>query len=226
MNVDPIASSAATTNSSSTSASAAAQASLSADYQTFLQLLTAQVANQDPLEPMDSTTFVSQLAQLSQVEQTIITNSNLEGIAAQLAATTSFSDVGLIGRTVLMSSSEFELGASGSAELSYRLAEEASSVTATILSDQGVALRSYDGLPTSPGQAHELYWDGNDFHGLPLPEGGYRVRIDAVDAQGETISYETFVEAEVESVLFTSGISQLQLANGEVVSSSAIKAVR
>ncbi|MHA6327048.1 flagellar hook assembly protein FlgD [Roseivivax sp. CAU 1753] len=223
MTIAPVGSSAATNPASTSSV---AQATLSADYEAFLQLLTAQVANQDPLEPMDSTTFVSQLAQLSQVEQSIITNSHLELISGQISAATSLSDAGLIGKTVLTSSSEFELGASGGVDLSYRLQENASSVTATILSEQGVALRRFEGLPTTAGGTHELFWDGNDFYGLPLPEGSYRVQIDAKNAFGETVAYETFVESEVESVLFADGFSQLQLANGDVIPSTAIEAVR
>ncbi|QFT47400.1 Basal-body rod modification protein FlgD [Roseivivax sp. THAF40] len=202
------------------------QATLSADYEAFLQLLTAQVANQDPLEPMDASTFVSQLAQLSQVEQSIISNSHLEQISGQIAAGTSLSDVGLIGRTVMTSSSEFNLGPSGGVDLSYRLEEGASSVSATILSDQGVPLRTFEGLQTSSGQTHELYWDGRDFYGLPLTEGSYRIKIDAVNSVGDTVSYETFVEAEVESVVFADGFSQLQLANGETILAQSVEAVK
>ncbi len=208
------------------SQSGVSQATLTADYEAFLQLLTAQVANQDPLEPMDSSTFVTQLAQLSQVEQSIMTNAHLEGISSQLLASTALSDAALIGRDVLTSTSKVGLGPSGGADMSYKLAANASSVTATILSEQGVALRSFEGLPTTAGTTHDLHWDGNDFHGLPLPAGSYTVKIEAVNSAGEPIAYETFAQSEVESVLFVGGESMLELANGDVIPATSISAVR
>ena len=107
-----------------TQASASAQASdlsrqsLGTDYDNFLKLLVAQVQNQDPLEPMDSTTFVSQLAQLSQVEQAIQTNKNLESISGRMDSVTAFADLGLLGRTVRVEGDQTELRG-GAAVFSY-----------------------------------------------------------------------------------------------------------
>ena len=53
-------------------------ASLSSNFDTFLTILTAQIQNQDPLEPMDSTQFTDQLVQFSGVEQQIRVNTQLE----------------------------------------------------------------------------------------------------------------------------------------------------
>ena len=89
----------AVSNSNYTGSSAAASAADQAtvDYDTFLQLLVAEMQNQDPTEPMDSTEYISQLASFSQVEQTIQTNARLE----ELLASNSVSQAGsLIGRTV------------------------------------------------------------------------------------------------------------------------------
>ena len=55
------------------------------DFQTFLKLLTAQMRHQDPLEPLDSTQFVAQLAAFSSVEQQIETNTKLETINENLS---------------------------------------------------------------------------------------------------------------------------------------------
>jgi flagellar basal-body rod modification protein FlgD len=70
----------------SASASADASAALSSDFDTFLQLLTAQIRHQDPLEPVDNTEFVAQLATFSNVEQAIRSNELLEGISDRLDA--------------------------------------------------------------------------------------------------------------------------------------------
>ncbi len=75
----------------------AAQKGSTVDYQSFLKLLVAQMKNQDPTAPMDSTDYVAQLATFSQVEQTVQTNSKLDQI---LQAQTLSQASSLIGRTV------------------------------------------------------------------------------------------------------------------------------
>ena len=78
-----------------TSTTSSSQATV--DYSTFLQLLIAQMENQDPLNPMDSSEYVAQLATFSQVEQSIQINTKLDGILANSIISQSES---LIGRTI------------------------------------------------------------------------------------------------------------------------------
>lgn len=83
--INPVASTGTTTSASTASAAAAATStSFSEDFDTFLQLLTAQIRNQDPLQPMDSTQFVEQLATFSSLEQQVETNQTLENIATMI----------------------------------------------------------------------------------------------------------------------------------------------
>lgn len=70
--------------SSSVVSSTSASAALSADFDTFITLLTSQVTNQDPLSPLDSTQFVDQLATFSGLEQQIASNAHLESIVTLL----------------------------------------------------------------------------------------------------------------------------------------------
>ncbi|PRD42656.1 flagellar basal body rod modification protein [Phyllobacterium phragmitis] len=86
-----------TTNTNTSPTTSTTASAASADYQSFLKLLVAQMKNQDPTEPMDSTQYVSQLATFSNVEQAVQMNSKLE----QLLGSFSLSQAdGLIGRTV------------------------------------------------------------------------------------------------------------------------------
>lgn len=78
-----------------TSAGAAAGPSL--DYQAFLRLLMAEMKNQDPTNPIDSSQYVAQLASFSSVEQAIRTNSKLDALMSQMAL--SQAD-GIIGHTI------------------------------------------------------------------------------------------------------------------------------
>jgi flagellar basal-body rod modification protein FlgD len=96
MAVDAVAATTSTTNTSSTSSSAASQASAKAslDYDSFLQLLIAQMKNQDPTDPMDASEQIAQLATFSQVEQSIQMNSNLETLITGNALTNASSYIG------------------------------------------------------------------------------------------------------------------------------------
>ncbi|RFB04730.1 flagellar hook assembly protein FlgD [Parvularcula marina] len=80
--------------------STAASAALSSDFDSFIRLLTTQVTNQDPLEPLDSTQFVEQLATFSALEQQIATNAHLESIASLLQAQLGQGGE-LLGKTIL-----------------------------------------------------------------------------------------------------------------------------
>jgi flagellar basal-body rod modification protein FlgD len=94
MNVTPT--SGATTQSSTT-ATAGAAGPESLDYDAFLQLLIAQMKNQDPTKPADPSQFISQLASFSGVEQAIKTNNKLDSLMTSMALSQA---EGLIGHTV------------------------------------------------------------------------------------------------------------------------------
>jgi flagellar basal-body rod modification protein FlgD len=70
--------------SSSQSSTQASEAGLSANYELFLSMLTTQIQNQDPLDPLDSAEYTNQLVQYSNVEQSIQTNKNLEEMISLL----------------------------------------------------------------------------------------------------------------------------------------------
>ncbi|MGC9370096.1 MAG: flagellar hook assembly protein FlgD [Paracoccaceae bacterium] len=207
------------------SASTSAMTQLNADYTSFLKLLTAQVANQDPLEPMDSTTFVSQLAQLSQVGQSIVANSNLENISLQLSGMGAMADVQLIGHSVTLPSSKIELR-EGSGAFSYELAEEAESVKAVIRHEDGTVVRELRGLSGGVGSLHEIAWDGLDDQGLPVPDGVFGIEIEAKDAEDAQVSYSGYATTRVEELAFRNGYPVLVLGNGDEASSAQVLAVQ
>lgn len=206
---------------------ASAQNSLSklgADYQSFLKLLTAQISNQDPLEPMDSTTFVTQLAQLSQVEQSVAVNTNLETISGQMANLGSLAGLALIGRTVVAPSDTATLGADG-ATVSYRLASEANSVTMTVRDAAGDIVRVLKELPGAGGTMQTAVWDGRDMDGTPLPEGPYTIEIEALDSEGAGIASQAYDRSRVERMSFEQGMATLHLANGGSVLAGLVEMI-
>jgi flagellar basal-body rod modification protein FlgD len=91
---------ASTTAASSSSTNSSAGVNGTLNYNEFLNLLVAQLKNQDPTNPADPTTFVSQLASFSSVEQQVNANSKLDSLLTQTAISQAGS---LIGKTVTSS---------------------------------------------------------------------------------------------------------------------------
>lgn len=195
------------------------------DVESFLTLLTAQISNQDPLAPMDSSTFVTQLAQLSQVEQSMEMGQRLETISAQLADVSTLSSLGLIGREVEVVGSV--LREDGGNAFTYELGGAARHVTATVLDADGTALRTIEGLPGTAGRRLEVQWDGADDAGLPVMGGGpFTIAMAAEDEGGAPVEATTYVDARVEGVVRSDGASMLSLDNGTSVEAAAISRIR
>lgn len=223
MAIDPYGLTGSTTQAASASGNALSQ--LGQDYQSFITLLTAQIQNQDPLEPMDSTAFVSQLATLTQVEQAVVQNANLEGIAAQISSLSAISGLNLIGHDVVAPASEVALSG-GQATLGYRLGNEAQLVTMDVVDGQGNILRTFYGLPGNTGNLHEVTWDGLDEAGLPLPDGRYGLQLTALDLDGNTVTSQTYALSQVTGLTYDQGLAVLQLDTGEAVLAGLIEEVR
>lgn len=213
--------------SNTTAAQGAAQAStqgLNTDYQSFLKLLVAQVQNQDPMAPMDSTTFVSQLAQLSQVEQAIMTNTNLEKVVDRLDVSQAFSDVALIGRDVRVASDSVELN-DGVASFDYAMSDTASNISISILAEDGTVVRTLAQPVTTPGSPVTVLWDGFDGSGRQLADGTYSVRINAVNVEGNAVASQITTATSVRQISYKDGVPMLVLGNGEEIPSSSILGV-
>lgn len=201
--------------------SATSLTKLADDYNRFLELLTAQVSNQDPLEPMDSSTFVTQLAQLSQVEQTVKANSNLENISAQIASANSMRELDLIGHKVTVTGNNFEAG-DLPVELGYSLAAEADSVAINILASDGTVVDTLVDMPTTPGTTHKFAWAGPEDNGEPMRYDGFSVEVVASDENEEPIAHTGYVQSRVDGVIMGDAGSELSLGNGDTVDVSRI----
>lgn len=224
MAIDPLGGTAGATGAAK-AASGNSLSQLGADYQSFLTLLTAQISNQDPLKPMDSTTFVSQLAQLSQVEQAVASNSNLEAISTQLASLGSMAGVALIGREVTVPSTSFATDAQGPATIRYRTPDGAESATITIRAPDGTELRKLTDLPAADGELMAYAWDGRDKAGLPVPPDRLSLKVTATDPSGKEVGATAYARATVDRMTFEQGLATLHLSNGEAVLAGQIEAI-
>ncbi|MGD9863432.1 MAG: flagellar hook assembly protein FlgD [Pseudodonghicola sp.] len=215
-----------TTGTTTTSAASSNSLSqLGEDYTRFLTLLTAQIQNQDPLAPMDSTQFVSQLAQLSQVEQSVKTNTNLETLSSQFSALAATSGAQMIGRDVTVFSSMAVLE-DGASDAYYMLPDGAAKASVEIYDPMDRLVRTISGLPVEAGELTSIGWDGTDDAGEAVLDGNYTVKIAAEDADGVAVPAYTYRKTSVGEVLFADGDLYYKLKGDETVASDLVLAIR
>jgi len=198
---------------------------LSEDYTTFLQLLTAQISNQDPLEPMDSTTFVTQLAQLSQVEQSAQTNVLLENLGAQLDSIALTASATLVGQDASFATNNLVLGENG-AQASYKLSQTAASVTVDIFGPTGQLVRSITGLPSAADTEQTFTWDGRTETGQTALQGNYQIRVRALDEQGDAIQATAYRDAQIKEVSLSAGQIFYLVEGDEYIAADNVRAVK
>ncbi|MBI1264009.1 MAG: hypothetical protein GC187_04660 [Alphaproteobacteria bacterium] len=174
-----------------------AAGNLADNFDTFLRLLTQQLQNQDPLNPMDSQEFVSQLVQFSSVEQQIAQTRSLDALLAMQNASAVMSAAGYVGRDVTLATDTSEL-TGGQAKWSYALDRNAQTTDLMVTDRNGRVVATLTG-ETGSGR-HDLVWDGRDMAGNPLPAGLYALEVVARDAQGERVDAAIRVSGRVTGV--------------------------
>lgn len=178
---------------------------LTQNFDTFLKLLTAQLQNQDPLEPMDAAQFTQQLVQYSGVEQGIYTNKNLETLIALQQTGGMGAAVNYIGREIQAQNNQAALK-DGQALWTYALGADAGSVQLVVRDASGKAVYSGTG-PLTAGR-HTVGWDGKLASGADAPEGVYTLEITAKTAAGAAMSAPITLGGRVTGV---------EMYNGSVV---------
>ncbi len=204
------------TGISTQSAMSSSRQTIAENFDTFLSILTTQLKNQNPLEPLDTNQFTQQLVQFTGVEQQLKTNEFLEalvmgaqndGIAAANAANQA---VNLIGKTIVAGSSVSSLK-DGNASWTYTVARDAPNADITIRNAKGEIVHTQS-VELKAGQGN-FEWDGKDASGLDFDEGQYSITIDAKDATGNPVSVLTQIKGVVDMVDLT-GSEPVLVVNG------------
>ncbi len=198
-------------------------ASLADDFTQFLTLLTTQLQNQDPLSPMDSNEFTSQLVQFSQVEQSINTNTKLDDLVNLQLGNATTSALGYVGLDVQYVSAELSLEEGESTTIRYSLDGAASVSKINIFDEEGGLVFSAD-AEKGVG-AHEFEWNGQDLVNNQLPAGTYVVRIDSTDIDENPVNTTTVVQSRVKGIEQQNGIVYALVGDRAVPISSILNAV-
>ncbi|MDA8231370.1 MAG: flagellar hook assembly protein FlgD [Magnetospirillum sp.] len=208
---NPAYTSSSTSGSGSSGTSAAS--SFTANYNTFITLLTTQLQNQNPLNPTDPNQFTTELIQLTGVEQQMETNSSLLSVASSLSSLGLSSGIGYMGKTVQATGSTAPLQ-NGAATWDYTLGQSAANVSLSIADSSGKVV--WTGTGDGTLGTHALNWNGQDMSGTQLADGDYTLTATATDGSGNTVSTTTSVVGTVTGVDSSGGQAQLMLGGVSV----------
>lgn len=185
---DLLAQSRATANQSSASNSSSTDSATDAlddTYNNFLLLLTKQLQNQDPLDPLDTAQFTQQLVSFSAVEQQINSNKSLEKLIKLQSSTNAFGAVGFLGNKVAIDSDRVSLKDS-KATFQYEIDRNAAGAVLRIADASGNIVLVQE-ANRGIGK-YNVDWNGKDVFGNQLPDGEYQVSVAYQDEQGKTYS--------------------------------------
>lgn len=199
-------SSVSTTTSSSSSSSST---SIANNFDQFLTLLTTQLRNQSPLDPLDTNQFTAQLVQFAGVEQQLKTNETLSSLLSLNAASTATNAVGFVGTTITTDGATTRLS-NEKAEWQVTM-PTAGSATITIKDSSGSVVQT---MTKSFVKGEQLFtWDGTTSTAAKAEDGEYTISIDAKDITGQSITATTQISGVVDGVDFTSSIPMLKIGN-------------
>jgi flagellar basal-body rod modification protein FlgD len=197
---------------SQSSATAAAASVAGADtiqqnFATFLQLLTTQLQNQNPLDPLDTNQFTQQLVQFAQVEQQMNMNASLTSLISLQRATQTTAALGFLGSTVVVDGDTTQL-TGGAATWSYSV-DKPSTATINISNAAGQVVYT-ESRTLAPG-AQTFNWNGRSTTGQQLPDGDYTMSITAKDANGQLAAISTEVQGVVDGIDLTQSPAVLKI---------------
>lgn len=189
----------------------------------FLQLLVAQLQNQDPTNPTDPTQFVAQLAQFSTVEQLTQSNSTLDTMSNNLSSLDLGQYAGMINQTVASNASQVTVPASGSvsASLNYSLTSSSlSNVNLQVTNSSGTVVNQI----AVSGSNGTITFNGVDSSGNALPAGQYTLSLVGTGSGNQSQSAGSLaMSGQVIGVVQASTNTWLlQLSNGLEVSPTTL----
>jgi flagellar basal-body rod modification protein FlgD len=166
---------------------------------TFLKLFLAQLKNQDPTQPFSTESMTQQTAALTQTQQTIETNKNLEKLLAAQVNSQASSVTSFVNKNINFQSKELFAGASG-AEFSFDVKQSAN-VKVQITNSSGELV--YDSTGKMDAGKSTFVWDKVGNNGITNPEGKYNIRVSTQDSGGKYNEIPVSVKGLVSGVDFT-----------------------
>src|SRR3954466_1535028 len=170
---------------SSSSAGSVDRSQIAGNFQQFLLLLTTQLKNQSPLDPLDTNQFTQQLVQFASVEQQLRSNENLKALLTSVKASATSNAASFIGMQVTADGATTRL-TTGKAQWTLTPARAAAQAVITIRDKNGSVVATQT-TPLAAG-AQPFAWDGKTSTGTTAPDGDYTITVTGRDAAGQTVS--------------------------------------
>ena len=186
-------------NPAASVSSAVDNTEIASNFTTFLQLLTTQFQNQDPLSPMDTNQFTQQLVEFAGVEQQMKTNDTLATLVSLQQSAQTSQALSLVGATVVVNGTTAQL-ANGQATWSLTATQPATA-TVTITAPSGQTVYTATGAVNAGSQP--FTWNGVGSDGTTWPAGNYTLTATAVTASGQSTTITSQVEGQITSVDLT-----------------------
>ncbi|WP_248285208.1 flagellar hook assembly protein FlgD [Alteriqipengyuania abyssalis] len=183
-------------------AGGAAGAELNANFDMFLKLLTTQMQNQDPLDPMETSEYTQQLTQYSQVEQSIQQTAALKDILSALSTQDLAQSANFLGQRAELDSSTAGLSADAPAQWAWSADRPIQSLTATITDARGRVVETRE---LDPATAGSFVWDGSLASGDTAAEGAYTLALSGVDAAGQEVPVDIRSTGIIDEVVTRNG---------------------
>jgi len=195
-----------------TSSGTAASKTLAGNFDKFLLLLTTQLKNQSPLDPLDTNQFTQQLVQFASVEQQIKSNDTLTSLLTATKASTATNALGFVGMEITADGATTKL--EGGKATWNVTAPRAGSGTVTIRDTSGATVYSQQTTFTPGSQAFN--WDGRSSAGGSAPAGSYTISVVGTDLQGSSMAMTTEIRGTVDSVDLTGDVAKLKIGDASV----------
>lgn len=190
----------------------------------FLELMIAQIQNQDPLEPAKNEDFIAQLAQFSSVEGIQNMNESMDTLVASLRSGLAMDAAGLVGRNVLIQTNQTALNTSGGLGGTVEVDTPIPNLTVDIMNSSGQVVKRLEMGATNRGEIR-FNWDGLDESGQQMPQDYYQVTAySAVD--GTRQDFAVNLPDQITSVSITEQGLVANLAGGTSVPAVQIKEIQ
>jgi flagellar basal-body rod modification protein FlgD len=206
-----------TTPSSSSTATAAGTSmqSLAGNFNTFLQLLTTQLQNQDPLDPLDTNQFTQELVEFASVEQQVNTNSNLQTLITLQQTTEATSALQFIGSTVTATGNTATLSNATGSPATWSI-NSAAPATANVTITNSSGQTAFTGTTTLNAGTQTYTWNGQGNSSVVWPDGNYTMTISATGANGQPVTVSTQIQGVVTGVNLSQNPPQLTVGGQSI----------
>lgn len=181
----------------------------------FMKLLVAQLKNQDPNNPLDTKDLVTQLSQLTSVEQLVTIGEKMGDLTTATNGMAANQSSGLIGKTVKGTADTVRLDSSGAATGSVRFSANADTASVNVINDAGRVVRTFEMTDKNAGP-QTITWDGKTDSGERATGGMYRFEVAAKDKSGNPIDADQSVSGVVSGVSYENGAPELVVGTTRV----------